>query len=302
MEETIIDLTNEVLDPIRKEPKIKQTPPAPRLTPKAKPRAKHIAKLERKEARITTIKKQNKSRGKAMGELKKAKPLLAYSNVYSTKETIVPDVFVKSQFDTNYSKTEVKFVSSFISYKDCPEPYLPEYAFIGRSNVGKSSLINYLTSSKTAKTSAKPGKTQLINHFEFTIDSVALTLVDLPGYGYAKSAKTNRNKWSQFTSDYFLKCSSLRMVFVLIDASIETQQIDLEFIEFLKENHIKYSIVFTKIDKDEPKEIAANIKEFRTNLFNWKLQPALFFEASVNAKKGAMDILKYLHNTSAHID
>ena len=139
------------------------------------------------------------------------------------------------------------FVVSNSDYRKCPSDGLPEFAFIGRSNVGKSSLINMLTGVKgLAKTSVKPGKTQLINHFLINGDWY---LVDLPGYGYARTSKTSREKWQKMIVDYLLKRESLVNVFVLVDSRIPPQKIDLEFIDFLGRNGVPLSIVFTKIDK-----------------------------------------------------
>ena len=157
-----------------------------------------------------------------------------------------------------------EFIISNSDYRKCPDTTLPEYAFIGRSNVGKSSLINMLTNNKNlAKTSVKPGKTQLINHF---LINKQWYLVDLPGYGYARIAKTSRQKWQKMIQDYFLKRKQLINVFVLIDSRIEPQKIDLEFINFLGENGIPLSIIFTKIDKQKQREVVANVAAFKRAL------------------------------------
>ncbi|HIP35249.1 MAG TPA: YihA family ribosome biogenesis GTP-binding protein, partial [Crocinitomix sp.] len=140
-----------------------------------------------------------------------------------------------------------EFVISNTDIKKCPDPILPEYAFIGRSNVGKSSLINMLTNhKKLAKISSKPGKTQLINHF---LINKNWYLVDLPGYGYAKVPKSQRNKFQKMINDYILFRKNLMNVFVLIDSRISAQKIDLEFMEWLGLSGIPFSIVFTKADK-----------------------------------------------------
>ena len=157
-----------------------------------------------------------------------------------------------------------EFIISNSDYRKCPDTTLPEYAFIGRSNVGKSSLINMLTNNKNlAKTSVKPGKTQLINHF---LINKQWYLVDLPGYGYARIAKTSRQKWQKMIQDYFLKRKQLINVFVLIDSRIEPQKIDLEFINFLGENGIPLSIIFTKIDKQKQREVVAYVAAFKRAL------------------------------------
>ena len=148
------------------------------------------------------------------------------------------------------------FCVSSPNYRKCPDDRRPEYAFIGRSNVGKSSLINMLTGVKgLAKTSGRPGKTQLINHFLINNEWY---LVDLPGYGYARTSKTSREKWSTMMRDYFLHREALTNVYVLIDSRIPPQRIDLEFITFLGANGIPLSIVFTKTDKEKQREVMTN--------------------------------------------
>ena len=140
-----------------------------------------------------------------------------------------------------------KFIVSNQNAKDCPKSDLPEYAFIGRSNVGKSSLINMLTNNKKlAKTSSKPGKTRLINHF--LIDS-SWYLVDLPGYGYAKASKSEKKNFQKLITDYFINRKQLISAFILVDVRHEAQKIDVEFMRWLTINKIAFSIVFTKIDK-----------------------------------------------------
>ena len=172
------------------------------------------------------------------------------------------------------------FVVSNSDYRKCPDTGLPEYAFIGRSNVGKSSLINMLTSSKNlAKTSEKPGKTQLINHFLINDEWY---LVDLPGYGYARTSKTSREKWQKMIEDYMLKREALVNVFVLVDSRIPPQKIDLEFINFLGTNGIPLSIIFTKIDKQKQREIAATVNGYKKMLSEtWEALPDMFLTSSV---------------------
>ena len=172
------------------------------------------------------------------------------------------------------------FVVSNSDYRKCPDTDLPEYAFIGRSNVGKSSLINMLTSSKNlAKTSEKPGKTQLINHFLINDEWY---LVDLPGYGYARTSKTSREKWQKMIEDYMLKREALVNVFVLVDSRIPPQKIDLEFINFLGTNGIPLSIIFTKIDKQKQREIAATVNGYKKALGEtWEALPNMFLTSSV---------------------
>ena len=173
-----------------------------------------------------------------------------------------------------------QFVVSSPNYRKCPQDGRPEYAFIGRSNVGKSSLINKLTGVKgLAKTSVRPGKTQLINHF---IINNEWYLVDLPGYGYARTSKTSREKWQKMITDYMLKREALVNVFVLVDSRIPPQQIDLEFINFLGMNGIPLTIVFTKIDKQKQREVAATVNAYKRILSEtWEELPEMMMTSSV---------------------
>ena len=172
------------------------------------------------------------------------------------------------------------FTVSNSTYKKCPKPDRPEYAFIGRSNVGKSSLINMLVGNKSlAKTGANPGKTQLINHFEI---NNSWYLVDLPGYGYARISKTSREKWSKMIEEYLLYRENLMNVFLLIDSRIPPQAIDLDFITFLGSNGIPFSIVFTKIDKGKQREVEANIAVYKKRLLEtWEELPTIIKTSSV---------------------
>ncbi|MEE0910806.1 MAG: ribosome biogenesis GTP-binding protein YihA/YsxC, partial [Bacteroidales bacterium] len=148
--------------------------------------------------------------------------------------------------------SSAEFVKSSQELNQCPQPDMPEFAFIGRSNVGKSSLINMLVEKKDlAKTSSQPGKTQLINHF---LINEEWYLVDLPGYGYAKTSMENRKKWRKMIEDYLLKRVNLLTVFVLVDSRLEPQKIDLEFINFLGENQVSITLIFTKTDKQSAKK------------------------------------------------
>jgi len=173
------------------------------------------------------------------------------------------------------------FVVSNTNYRKCPETELPEYAFIGRSNVGKSSLINMLTNNKNlAKISVKPGKTQLINHFLINNEWY---LVDLPGYGYARISKSAREKWQTMITDYLLHREQLVNVFILIDSRIQPQRIDLEFLSFLGRNGVPLSIVFTKIDKQKQREVVANVNAFKQALLEeWEDLPEIFLTSSVS--------------------
>ena len=171
------------------------------------------------------------------------------------------------------------FVISNSDYRKCPSDGLPEYAFIGRSNVGKSSLINTLTGVKgLAKTSSRPGKTQLINHF---LINKQWYLVDLPGYGYAKTSKSSRQHWQKMTEQYMLHREALTNVYVLVDSRIEPRPIDLEFINFLGANGIPLSIVFTKTDGEKQREVSANINRFKSALLQqWEELPDILLTSS----------------------
>ncbi|MBT8184783.1 MAG: ribosome biogenesis GTP-binding protein YihA/YsxC [Eudoraea sp.] len=185
------------------------------------------------------------------------------------------------------------FVMSNSSVEKCPKDPLPEYAFIGRSNVGKSSLINMLTGRKhLAKTSGRPGKTQLINHYRI---NNTWFLVDLPGYGYAKVSKKAKKIFQKYITDYFLKRKQLVSAFVLIDIRHEPQKIDLEFMEWLGENRIPFSIIFTKADKLKPQAIAKNVKCYLDELLSgsWAEVPRHFVTSSANFT-GKEEVLNYV--------
>ncbi|MEN8123605.1 MAG: ribosome biogenesis GTP-binding protein YihA/YsxC [Bacteroidota bacterium] len=192
-----------------------------------------------------------------------------------------------------------KFIISNTDVTKCPIDKLPEYAFIGRSNVGKSSLINMLTSNKNlAKTSGTPGKTQLINHF---IINNNWFLVDLPGYGYAKVSKNLRQKFQSFIQNYFLKREQLVCTFVLVDSRHEPQKIDLEFMEFLGENGIPFCIIFTKTDKLRKNIIKKNIDSYqKTMLKTWEEMPQ-YFITSVTDKKGKDEVLAFIDNVNKNL-
>ena len=174
-----------------------------------------------------------------------------------------------------------EFVISNTDIKKCPTDDKTEYAFIGRSNVGKSSLINMLTNRKSlAKTSSTPGKTQLINHFLINNEWY---LVDLPGYGYAKVSKSKRNVWSGFIKDYITKREQLTNLFVLIDSRHEPQKIDLEFMNQLGRNGIPFSIIFTKIDKISSSQLSKNLTQFKKELLKtWDTLPRMFNSSSTS--------------------
>ena len=188
-------------------------------------------------------------------------------------------------------KTAV-YLQSEVDWRKCPEPDKPEYAFIGRSNVGKSSLINMLTNNKNlAKTSSKPGKTQTINHF---LMNKTWYLVDLPGYGFAKTSKTNREKWQRMISDYLLHRENLQVVFTLVDSRLEPQQIDVDFINNLGENGIPFAIVFTKADKISAGKAMSNIQKMKNRLYEtWEELPLMVKSSSLSGL-GKEQLLDYI--------
>ena len=185
-----------------------------------------------------------------------------------------------------------EFLISSPGISKCPKPNLPEYAFIGRSNVGKSSLINMLTEKKDlAKISGKPGKTQLINHF--TIND-SWYLVDLPGYGYAKVSKSKRATFHSMISNYLEKRENLMNIFVLLDSRLEPQKIDLEFMEYLGSEGLPFSMVFTKMDKCSSKELAINQKNYKKKMLQvWEEIPPLFITSGKNGF-GREKLLNYI--------
>ncbi len=187
---------------------------------------------------------------------------------------------------------KAEYVASYPDVRQTPDNGLPEYAFIGRSNVGKSSLINMLCNQKgLAKTSQKPGKTQLINYFN--IDN-AWYLVDLPGYGYAKISKNKRKEWQRMIDGYLLQKRSLMCAFVLIDANVSPQKNDLNFIDWCGRMQVPFVIVFTKTDKSKSSKIEENIQKFRENLSEtWEELPQQFI-TSANDKKGREDIASFI--------
>lgn len=192
------------------------------------------------------------------------------------------------------------FVISNTDISKCPQDGKPEYAFIGRSNVGKSSLINMLTNNKKlAKTSGKPGKTQLINHF---IINDEWYLVDLPGYGYAKSSKTNRAEWEKFIVKYLIKREELVNVFVLIDSRLEPQKIDLEFMNWCGEKQIPFSMVFTKIDKLSSSLLQKNLAKYKKEMLKqWESLPPVYTTSS-ESKFGRERLLNYIEQINLAIE
>lgn len=187
---------------------------------------------------------------------------------------------------------KAEFVKSAAKVEDCPKNPLPEFAFIGRSNVGKSSLINMLTGQKNmAKTSSTPGKTQLINHF---IIEDLWYLVDLPGYGFAKVPLKEKAKWEKMTWDYLEQRENLLYVFVLIDSRIPPQKIDLEFVQRLGEKEIPFKLIFTKWDKVKPMAGQKNINDFKMELSKtWAILPEHYVSSS-EKRQGKEEILQML--------
>lgn len=192
-----------------------------------------------------------------------------------------------------------EFVKSSPDVKECPEPKIPEYAFIGRSNVGKSSLINHMTNrKKLAKTSSTPGKTQLINHF---LINEQWYLVDLPGYGWAQTSKVNKAAWKKMINSYLETRENLACVFVLVDSRHEAQKIDTDFMEWLGENGIPFSIVFTKVDKLGKTQIQSNVTNYKKEMRKtWEELPPTFVTSSVN-RFGGEEILDFIDRINAEI-
>ncbi|MBE2273609.1 MAG: YihA family ribosome biogenesis GTP-binding protein [Flavobacteriales bacterium] len=193
-----------------------------------------------------------------------------------------------------------EFVKSSGKWQDCPEPNLPEYAFIGRSNVGKSSLINAMMNHKDlAKTSQTPGKTQLINHF---LVNESWYLTDLPGYGYARVSKSLRKDFEKLITNYILNRKNLVNLFVLVDSRHTPQKIDLEFIEWCGENGIPFSIVFTKADKLKPNAAISNVENYQAELLKtWEDLPETYV-TSAEKKAGTDEILNFISKTNKFLE
>lgn len=188
--------------------------------------------------------------------------------------------------------TKSEFISSYADVQKCPAPDKPEFAFIGRSNVGKSSLINMLTQTKDlAKTSAKPGKTQTINHF---LINETWYLVDLPGYGYASVSKTIREGFGQMIEDYVQKRENLSCIFVLVDSRLEPQKSDLSFINWVGSKGVPLAIVFTKVDKLKLNELQRNVQQFKKAvLADWEELPPMLITSS-EKKTGRDELLDFI--------
>ena len=185
-----------------------------------------------------------------------------------------------------------KFKKSAINFDGCPAPDLPEFAFIGRSNVGKSSLINLLTNKEgLARVSKTPGRTREINFFSIN-DS--WNLVDLPGYGYAKVSKSQRDQFNEFVSDYLINRETLTGIFVLIDSRHPPQKIDLEFLAWLIEAQLPFALIFTKTDKSKPKLVRKNIGLFLERMKEFSEGDPIHFETSTTTRTGRKEVLKFI--------
>lgn len=193
-----------------------------------------------------------------------------------------------------------KFSESNTAVEKCPAPNMPEYAFCGRSNVGKSSLINMLLNVKgIAKISSTPGKTQLINHF---LVNEEFYFADLPGYGYAKSSKDNRETWKTMVQDFLKKRANLMCLFLLIDSRIEPQKKDLDFIYFLGENGIPFVLVFTKTDKISLGKLQSSFTLFKNKMLEqWEVFPTHFFTSSEN-RNGRTELLDFIETSNKLFD
>ncbi|MEI6946154.1 ribosome biogenesis GTP-binding protein YihA/YsxC [Paraflavisolibacter sp. H34] len=199
---------------------------------------------------------------------------------------------------------QAEYLISSPSVDKCPSPDRPEYAFIGRSNVGKSSVINMLTQKKElAKISSSPGKTQMINHFVATSsDRKDWYLVDLPGYGYAKVSQNQRKSWQKMIEGYIRQRENLGTLFVLIDSRLEPQRLDLEFIDQLGEWQVPFALIFTKADKSTQRETAANVNRFLNAMReNWEFLPPHFVTSAVK-HTGGKKVLQYIALLNAQFD
>ena len=201
--------------------------------------------------------------------------------------------FKSVSFNINHMRIKsAEFLVSNSDVDKCPKDRLPEYSFIGRSNVGKSSLINMLMQRKNlAKTSGRPGKTQLINHF---LVNKNWYLVDLPGYGYARVSKSSKKVFQKFITEYFEKRTQLVLAFVLVDSRHEPQPIDMEFMQWMGENQIPFSIIFTKADKLKPNALDRNIKAYSQKMLEtWEEMPQYFITSS-SKDIGRDELLNYI--------
>jgi GTP-binding protein len=192
-----------------------------------------------------------------------------------------------------------KFIKSAVSLSACPGSGLPEFAFIGRSNVGKSSLINLLTNKDgLARVSKTPGRTREINFFKI---NETWSLVDLPGYGYAKVSKSQRDQFNEFVSEYLVERESLRGTFVLVDSRHTPQKIDLEFIGWLIEAELPFALIFTKTDKSKPKVVQKNVGLFLEAMKEFSDGSPIYFETSVTTRGGRKDVLDFVEAALAQV-
>lgn len=210
-------------------------------------------------------------------------------------QSIAKLVFYPSINTLNMRITTAKFISSFADVAKCPQDNLPEFAFIGRSNVGKSSLVNMITGQRAlAHTSAAPGKTQTINHY---LINEEWYLVDLPGYGYAKVSKSLRSGFGKIIDNYLLKREALTLLFVLIDSRLEPQKIDLEFLQWAGENEVPIAIIFTKADKLTRNELGKSMAAYKKELLEtWEELPPHFI-SSATTKAGREEILDFIQSS-----
>ena len=188
---------------------------------------------------------------------------------------------------------DAKFIKSSSNISECPQKDYPEFIFLGRSNVGKSSLINMLLGrKKLSKISSKPGKTQLINHF---LINENLYFVDLPGYGWAKTSKSNRQDWDIMTKNFLLKSDKLSLIFILIDIRIDPQKIDINYINYIGKNKLPLNIIFTKSDKISKSSIKESVDSFLNELSNYWSPLPNYFISSSKTGVGREEILNYIH-------
>ena len=188
---------------------------------------------------------------------------------------------------------DAKFIKSSSNISECPQKDYPEFIFLGRSNVGKSSLINMLLGrKKLSKISSKPGKTQLINHFLINED---LYFVDLPGYGWAKTSKSNRQNWDIMTKNFLLKSDKLSLIFILIDIRIDPQKIDINYINYIGKNKLPLNIIFTKSDKISKSSIKESVNSFLNELSKYWSPIPNYFISSSKTGVGREEILNYIH-------
>ena len=188
---------------------------------------------------------------------------------------------------------DAKFIKSSSKLSECPNKSLPEFIFLGRSNVGKSSLINMLLKrKKLSKISSVPGKTQLINHFMI---NERIYFVDLPGYGWAKTSKSNRKKWDDMTKHFLINSKNLSLNFILIDIRIPPQKIDIDYINFIGKNNLPVNLIFTKCDKIKKNLIINNVDDFMNELNNYWSPPPDYFISSSKTLEGREEILSHIH-------